>query len=62
MDPRSLRYTVGYGPKPRDIDDINMTLPKVNETAESEKETWKRMMKAATQKEDFRKYKAIFVW
>ena len=59
MDPRSLRYTVGYGPKPRDLDDINMTLPKVNETAESKKETWKRMMKAATQKEDFREYEAV---
>ena len=39
-----------------------MTMPKVHETAESKKDTWKRMMKAATQKEDFREYKGLNGW
>ena len=50
MDKRWLRYTVGYGPQVKDLEDINMTLPKVNETSESKKDTWKNMMTAATQK------------
>ena len=55
---KASRYTVGYVPHPQHAeegvdDQLATTMPGVNETSEEKKRTWKSIMKAATQKEEF---------